>query len=52
MAKRMALIYSLLNASTGLPKAARAYIDLIEQTVGVPISLISVGPDRSQTISR
>lgn len=33
-----------------LPPAARAYIDLIESTVGVPVGLISVGPDREQTI--
>lgn len=33
-----------------LPAAARAYLDLIEQTVGVPVKLIGVGPDRAQTI--
>ena len=33
-----------------LPSGARAYIDLIEETVGVPAGLISVGPDRVQTI--
>ncbi len=32
----------------GLPRAARAYIDRIESFAGVPISHISVGPDRSQ----
>lgn len=33
-----------------LPRGARAYIDLVESFVGVPISLVSVGPDRTQTI--
>lgn len=33
-----------------LPAAARTYLDLIERTVGVPVSLVSVGPDRAQTI--
>ena len=33
-----------------LPAGARAYIDLIEEVVGVPAGLISVGPDRVQTI--
>jgi adenylosuccinate synthase len=33
-----------------LPDAAKRYLDLIEQTVGARISLISVGPDRSQTM--
>lgn len=33
-----------------LPDGARAYIDLIEQSVGVPVSIVSVGPGREQTI--
>jgi adenylosuccinate synthase len=33
-----------------LPAPARAYLDLIENTVGVPIRFVSVGPDREQTI--
>lgn len=33
-----------------LPAGARAYIDLIESTVGVSANLISVGPDREQSI--
>ena len=34
------------------PDSFKAYIDFIEKEVGVPISLISVGPDREQTIMR
>ena len=34
------------------PNSFKAYIDFIEKEVGVPISLISVGPDRAQTIMR
>ncbi len=33
-----------------LPSPARAYLDMMEAAVGVPITLISVGPDRAQTI--
>jgi adenylosuccinate synthase len=35
-----------------LPAAARAYVEWLESEVGVPIRLLSVGPDRSQVISR
>lgn len=35
-----------------LPAPARQYIEFIEDFVGLPISIISVGPDRSQTIRR
>ena len=33
-----------------LPAAARAYIDRIEALVGIPIDMISTGPDRDETI--
>lgn len=33
-----------------LPAAARAYIERIEAVVGVPIDIISTGPDRVETI--
>jgi adenylosuccinate synthase len=33
-----------------LPKAARDYLERIEQVCGVPIDLISTGPDREHTI--
>lgn len=35
-----------------LPEQARAYIEYIEQAVGRPVGLVSVGPDREQTIIR
>lgn len=33
-----------------LPSTCRAYIDRIQELIGVPIELISVGPDREATI--
>jgi adenylosuccinate synthase len=33
-----------------LPDAARAYVEFIEAQAGVPISTISVGPEREQVI--
>jgi adenylosuccinate synthase len=33
-----------------LPAAAREYIDRIAELVGVPVEMVSVGPDRNQTI--
>ncbi|MFG0258146.1 MAG: adenylosuccinate synthase [Phycisphaerales bacterium JB043] len=35
-----------------LPIEARQYIDRIESFVGVPVSIVSVGPDRRQTLTR
>jgi adenylosuccinate synthase len=35
-----------------LPAAARAYVERVEALVGVPVELISVGPDRDETIAR
>jgi adenylosuccinate synthase len=35
---------------TDLPSTARAYVETIERMAGVPFCLISVGPDRAQTI--
>jgi adenylosuccinate synthase len=33
-----------------LPAPARAYVETIERMAGVPFCLVSVGPDRSETI--
>ena len=35
-----------------LPLAARNYVERLEQLCGVPVSMVSVGPDRNQTIIR
>lgn len=35
-----------------LPGAAQGYIRRIEEELGVPVSIISIGPDRKQTIER
>jgi adenylosuccinate synthase len=35
-----------------LPRQAQAYIEMIEQLSGVPITTISVGPERAATFSR
>jgi adenylosuccinate synthase len=35
-----------------LPRNARAYLDALEELAGVPIALVSVGPERTQTIVR
>jgi len=35
-----------------LPDNARRYVERIERLVGVPIDVISVGPDRDETIAR
>ncbi len=34
-----------------LPAAARSYLDFIAEFVGVPVSLVSTGPKRAQTIA-
>jgi adenylosuccinate synthase len=33
-----------------LPEAARNYVKELEKQIGVPISMISTGPDREETI--
>jgi adenylosuccinate synthase len=35
-----------------LPAAARGYLDRIEREVGVPLSLVSLGPGRQETLQR
>jgi adenylosuccinate synthase len=34
----------------GLPQQARDYIKRLEEVTGVPIDIVSTGPDRVQTI--
>ena len=35
-----------------LPSELREYVDFIEKEAGVPVEIISVGPDRRQTITK
>ncbi|HKP66051.1 MAG TPA: adenylosuccinate synthase [Casimicrobiaceae bacterium] len=39
-----------INQLDKLPRAARTYLDRLEATVGVPIDMVSTGPDRNETI--
>ena len=41
-----------LTSEDQFPKAFSNYIDFLEQKLGVPITIVSVGPDRQQTILR
>jgi adenylosuccinate synthase len=41
-----------VRATEHLPTAARRYVDALEQLSGVPISIVSVGADRTATIFR
>jgi adenylosuccinate synthase len=41
-----------ITSYDGLPREIKDYIGVIEDFIGVPVKLISVGPKRSQTIVR
>ena len=41
-----------LRQMRDLPSEASTYVDAIEELAGVPITLVSVGPERTQTIRR
>ena len=41
-----------VRSLAGLPDAARRYVNAVEELAGVPIVLVSVGPERTQTIER
>lgn len=41
-----------VRRSEDLPEAARAYITRIESLIAAPVAIVSVGPDRSQTLVR
>lgn len=43
---------SVARDERGLPANARRYVDRIAELVGRPVSIVSVGPDRDQTIIR
>jgi adenylosuccinate synthase len=41
-----------VNSYEALPKAARRYMAMIEEHAGAPITILSVGPERNQTLVR
>jgi adenylosuccinate synthase len=41
-----------ITADQDLPLKARTYLDRLQALVGVPITIVSTGPDRDQTIMR
>lgn len=41
-----------LNSPDQMPEALNEYIAFIEKATGVPITIVSVGPDRTQTLIR
>jgi adenylosuccinate synthase len=41
-----------MSSPTQFPKALNDYIDFLEKELEVPIKIVSVGPDRTQTIHR
>ena len=42
---------SRMTSAEEFPQELRDYIAFIERAVGVPIAVVSVGPDREQTIT-
>ncbi|MFZ0489997.1 MAG: adenylosuccinate synthetase, partial [Salegentibacter sp.] len=41
-----------MTEASELPAEFNAYVDFLEKELEVPISIVSVGPDRKQTIRR
>lgn len=41
-----------INSINKIPKELTSYIEFIEKSVGVPVTIVSVGPDRTQTLFR
>jgi adenylosuccinate synthase len=41
-----------LRESSQVPQALTGYIEYLEQKMEIPITVVSVGPDRTQTIVR
>ena len=41
-----------LNDASELPDSLKAYVDYLEEKLETPILIVSVGPDRSQTLVR
>lgn len=41
-----------VTTKSGLPDSLKSFIAMVEKEVALPISIVSVGPDRAQTIER
>ena len=41
-----------MTSEDEFPEEFNAYINFLEEELGVPIKIVSVGPDREQTIIR
>ncbi|MEQ8324220.1 MAG: adenylosuccinate synthase [Vicingaceae bacterium] len=41
-----------IRETSAFPKSLETYIKYVEEKIGIPITIVSVGPDRSQTIVR
>jgi len=41
-----------VRSESEFPEAFRTYLNFLEETLEVPIKIVSVGPDRVQTIMR
>jgi adenylosuccinate synthase len=41
-----------VTAFADLPEAARAYLDFVEDQVGVPVAMVGIGQRRDQTLTR
>jgi len=44
--------FSTVDSFERLPAPARRYLDRLGELIGVPISIVSIGPERSQTLYR
>ncbi len=43
---------SSMRTYSELPETFRTYMDFVESKIGVPVNMISVGPDREETIAK
>jgi adenylosuccinate synthase len=43
---------SKIQKAEDLPPAVRRYLDVVESFIGIPITMVGVGPQRSQIIYR
>jgi len=44
--------FNIISDADNLPDNMKTYIDFIEDSLQVPVVIVSVGPDRSQTLTR